>query len=69
MKPAASSRPSVSGWIMLAVLVWGCFLAIGSYLYGGNHPELRAAIVLAATLGFLALWRAALAVRRRRVGS
>ncbi len=74
MKPAASTgpesrRPSLTIWIMLAVLAWGVLLALGSYLFGGNHPELRAAIVLAASCGFVGLWLAALAVRRRREDS
>ena len=40
-------------WIMLAVLAWGMLLALGSYLYGGNHAVWRAAIVLGVTAGFL----------------
>ncbi len=66
MKPAVSTSPSLTTWIMLAVLAWGILLALGSYLFGGNHPALRAAIVLAATCSFLVLWLAALAVRKRR---
>jgi hypothetical protein len=66
MTHSASPRRNLTTWIMLAILVWGAVLALGSYLFGGNHPELRAAIVLAATLAFLGLWWAALAVRRRR---
>ena len=64
-----ASRRNLTTWIMLAVLAWGALLALGSYLFGGNHPQLRAAIVLAATFVFLGLWWAALAVRRRRVDS
>jgi hypothetical protein len=61
-----STGPSLTTWIMLAVLVWGSLLALGSYLFGGNHPALRAGIVLASTLAFLGLWWAALAVRSGR---
>ena len=67
MNEAASSRPSLTTWIMLAVLMWGILLALGSFLFGGNHPELRAGIVVAVTLAFLGLWLAALALRKRRV--
>jgi hypothetical protein len=52
-------------WLMLAILLWGLLLAVGTYLYGGNHPLLRAGIILGCTLGFLLLWTAALAVRGR----
>jgi high-affinity Fe2+/Pb2+ permease len=54
-------------WIMLAVLAWGLLLALGTYLFGGNQPLLRAAIVAGCTLGFLGLWLAALAMRQRRI--
>ena len=50
---------------MLAILVWGLLLALGTFLFGGNQPVLRAAIVAGCTLAFLGLWLAALAVRRR----
>jgi hypothetical protein len=66
MKEAASSKPNLTTWIMVAVLVWGCLLALGSYLFGGNHAVLRAVIVLAVTNAFLGLWVGALALRRRR---
>jgi uncharacterized membrane protein len=64
---AASSRPSLTTWIMLAVLAWGMLLALGSYLFGGNHAVERAAIVLSVTVAFLLMWVAALAMRKRRL--
>jgi len=63
----ASSRPSLITWIMLAVLVWGALLALGSYLFGGNHAVERAVIVLGVTVAFLLMWVGALAMRRRRM--
>ena len=65
-----SDRPiaghtATTRWLMLAILVWGLFLALGTFLFGGNQPLLRAAIVAGCTLGFLALWIGALAVRKR----
>jgi hypothetical protein len=64
---AAKSKSAATAWIMLAVLAWGAILAIGAYLFGGNHPWLRAAVVFGVTVLFLALWRAALAMRQRRI--
>jgi hypothetical protein len=61
-----ASRPNVTRWIMLAVLAWGLLLALGTYLFGGNQPELRAAIVAGCTLAFLGLWWAALVLRKRQ---
>ncbi len=66
---SSTARPNLTTWIMLAVLAWGSLLALGSFLFGGNHPLLRAGIVLAVTLGFLGLWAAALSLRGRRADS
>ena len=60
-----AGRNTAIRWIMVAVLVWGLLLALGTFLFGGNQPLLRAAVVIGCTLGFLGLWMAALAVRRR----
>ena len=68
MNEAASRWPSLTTWIIFAVLIWGCLLALGSYLFGGNHAVLRAVIILAATNAFLGLWIGALALRKRRTG-
>lgn len=66
--PHADSKTSgLTTWIMLAVLVWGALLALGSYLFGGTLPALRAAIVFGATVGFLGLWMGALTMRKRRL--
>lgn len=66
-EPLPAAPVNLTRWIMLAVLGWGMVLALGTYLFGGNQPELRAAIVAGCTLGFLGLWLAALALRQRRV--
>jgi high-affinity Fe2+/Pb2+ permease len=63
----SATAPSATRWIILAVLIWGLLLALGTYLFGGNQPLLRAAIVAGCTFGFLGLWLAALAVRQRRL--
>jgi hypothetical protein len=65
-EPPPAPALNLTRWIMLAVLVWGLLLALGTYLVGGNHPGLRAAIVAGCTLAFLGLWLAALALRRQR---
>ena len=65
---SSSSAPvNLTRWIMLAVLGWGLLLALGTYLFGGNQPLLRAVIVAGCTLGFLGLWLVALALRQRRI--
>ena len=65
---AGSMQPSLTTWIILAVLVWGCLLALGSYLYdGGNHGVARGVVIFAVTVAFLTLWLGALAMRKRRL--
>ncbi len=64
-EPRAAQKSLTMRWIMLAVLVWGLLLALGTFLFGRNQPLWRAAIVAGCTLAFLGLWVAALAVRRR----
>jgi high-affinity Fe2+/Pb2+ permease len=63
----SSTPTSTVRWIMLSVLAWGLLLALGTYLFGGSQPLLRAAIVAGCTLAFLAFWLAALAMRQRRI--
>jgi hypothetical protein len=64
-----SSNPAQSGsaalrWLMLAILIWGLLLALGTFLFGGNQPLLKAGIVIGCTLAFIGLWAGALAARR-----
>lgn len=59
------SNNSAIRWLMLVILAWGLLLALGTYLFGGNKPLIRALIVAGCTLGFLGLWSVALAVRKR----
>jgi high-affinity Fe2+/Pb2+ permease len=59
------NRNSAIRWLMLVILAWGLLLALGTFLFGGNKPLVRALIVAGCTLGFLALWNVALAVRKR----
>jgi hypothetical protein len=71
MKPEEAS-PRPVNWtlrIMLALLAWGGYLAVGAILSGGNLPSLRGLIIFACTLAFLGLWGLALALRARRVAA
>lgn len=67
--PCRASPPTwpVLAGLMLAVLLWGVYLATGSYLHGRGRSDLRAATIVAATLAFLGLWGAMLWWRQRRV--
>jgi hypothetical protein len=63
--PIQQAQPNTIRWLMLAILAWGLILALGTYLFGGNRPLLRALIVAGCTGAFLGLWLAALALQRR----
>jgi hypothetical protein len=64
-KPFSASSSATIRWLMIVILAWGLILALGTYLFGGNKPMLRAVIVAGCTLAFLAFWLAALATQRR----
>lgn len=51
--------------IMLAVLVWGIFHAIGAYTFNWNIY--RPLMVLGCSLGFLGFWALMLHSRKRRL--
>ncbi|MEX2118988.1 MAG: hypothetical protein WD847_05195 [Pirellulales bacterium] len=51
--------------IMLALLAWGAFLAIGAYRF--NHNPLRSLVVMGCVLGFLAFWKLMLVSRQARL--
>jgi hypothetical protein len=58
--------------IMVAVLAWGAFHAVGAYFGGFNEMHLRhdwrrTAIVFGCFVGFLAFWGAMLYARKRRL--
>jgi hypothetical protein len=52
-------------WIMLAVLIWGLYHAVGAYLL--NHNPWRGVMVMGCSLAFLAFWGIMLNARRTRL--
>jgi len=71
MNDPVSSPPAdtvrIIRWVVLGVLAWGLFHAVGAWRY--NNNPLRAVVVLACVLGFLGFWMTMLAVRQRRLSS
>ena len=71
MNDPVSSPPAdtvrIIRWVVLGVLAWGVFHAVGAWRY--NNNPLRAVVVLACELGFLGFWMTMLAVRQRRLSS
>ena len=71
-----SRGPGVIAWLIIALLLWGIWLAVGTYLYRFNSSEQdpldtvrawrRGLLVLGCTGAFLTLWLVALAARKRR---
>ena len=62
---AGRSRFRIIGWVVLAILAWGIFHAVGAWRF--NHNPLRPVVVLACVGAFLGFWMAMLAVRQRRL--
>ena len=60
-------RPGPITWIIVALLLWGCYLAIGSYSYGRTLQYQRGLIVFGTSVLFVSFWLVMLAVRKRRV--
>jgi len=52
-------------WIMLAVVTWGVFHAVGAYRF--NHNPWRGVMVVGCSLAFLGFWWLMLASRRSRL--
>jgi hypothetical protein len=69
---ARMSTPSQPGperiirWIMIGVVAWGVFHAIGAWRL--NHDPRRMLVVLGCVAAFLGFWAAMLAARTRRLG-
>jgi len=58
------SNRQVVLWIGLGLVAWGLYLALGDYLR--NHNLLRSLVTVLCISAFLAVWFAAMAVRRWR---
>jgi len=59
---AAAGRRRLIALIMIAVVLWGGFLATGAWLE--SHDWRRPAIIMACVFVFLGFWAALLARRR-----
>jgi CHASE2 domain-containing sensor protein len=58
-------RVSIIRWIVLAIIAWGIFHAVGAWQF--NHDPRRAVVVLVCVATFLGFWMTMLAVRQRRL--
>jgi hypothetical protein len=58
-------RVSIIRWIVLGIVAWGIFHAVGAWQF--NHNPLRGVVVLACVAAFLGFWMTMLAVRQRRI--
>lgn len=58
-------------WLMLALIVWGIYVAIGTSRFAQNFSDSmwKGAIVLGCVVAFLGLWTVVLAAKRGSVAS
>jgi protein-S-isoprenylcysteine O-methyltransferase Ste14 len=60
-------KPGPIAWIVLALLLWGGYLAVGAFTHGQSHFWQRGLMVFGVTVAFVAFWGLMLVVRRRRL--
>jgi protein-S-isoprenylcysteine O-methyltransferase Ste14 len=60
-------RAGPIGWIVLGLLLWGGFLAVGSYANGRTLPWSRGLIVFGTTVTFVVFWLVMLEWRKWRL--
>jgi predicted Na+-dependent transporter len=65
LSPSPPGAERILAWIMIALVVWGLFHAVGAWTL--NHDARRPLIVLACVAAFLGFWLTLLAARRRRL--
>jgi len=53
--------------LMLALLIWGVLLAVGTLIFPGNLAIVRGVLVLGCTLAFVGFWVLMLLYRNRRL--
>lgn len=58
-------RPKIIRWIVLGIVAWGIFHAVGAWQF--NHDPRRGVVVLVCVATFLGFWMTALAFRQRRL--
>ncbi len=62
---SAADRFQIIRWIVVAIVIWGIFHAVGAWTF--NRNPWRAVMVLACVGTFLGFWMVMLAVRQRRL--
>ncbi|MDX1948614.1 MAG: hypothetical protein SFU86_24720 [Pirellulaceae bacterium] len=63
----SAKGPNIALWIIAALVAWGGYLAVGSYLHGRTMLWQRSAIVFGVVVLFAGFWLVMLAARRRRL--
>ena len=71
MTPETASNIRPIRWLMLALMVWGVYLALGTSRFARDFSDSvwKGAIVLGCVVAFLGLWTAVLANKRRHLAS
>ena len=67
MGEVARWKPGPITWIVLGLLLWGGYLAIGSYTSGQSLHWQKGLIIFGVTVVFVAFWLIMLAARKRRL--
>ena len=71
MTPETASKNRPIRWLMLALMVWGVYLAVGTSRFARDFSDSvwKGAIVLGCVVAFLGLWILVLEKKRRQSAS
>ena len=67
MKANDDKRDLIIPYIVIALIVWGALLALGAYVFRGQHDLRKPLIILACVGTFVGFWGVALWINRGRL--
>lgn len=67
MQPSDDRRDLIIPYIIIGLIVWGALLALGAYVFRGQHDLRKPLIILACVGTFVGFWGVLLWVNRGRL--
>jgi hypothetical protein len=67
MKPDEVKRELIIPYILISLLIWGAIIALGAYVFRGQHDYRKPLIILACVGTFVGFWGLLLWFNRGRI--
>jgi hypothetical protein len=67
MKAEETERTLIIPYIVISLIIWGALLALGAYLFKGQHDARKPLIILACVGAFVGFWGILLWANRGRL--